>query len=475
MNFLSLVCLVSLVALASCGHSGSSSIQPVPLNLSGNWQFTMAPPVDGSFVGGLQGGFLLQNSGSSATGSIAYSIALPSNVVCNSGSAAVTGTISGTGVNLTATAGTQTFTLVGALALDGNTMSGTYTSTAGTAADGSPCGSAETNLNWFATLVPTLLGSVQGTFYSGGGSAGLYEQDFLVSGALSQGANTGASSTSVVGNLSFYLADYPCLIAANVSGSISGNTLSLQLLANDGTVVGQIGSQAGANTGINPVTVNTVAGGYIISGPGPSYIVATGLPPAAAGNRCPGSLSATSLAGDFGSICLAGNSASGCTQPITLSPLSLSFPAQTVGTTSKQTVALTNTSKSNLGNLTLSLSDNAGVFTESDECGVAGASSSGQPFQLIPGQACLIAITYAPQCNGTCPSSQKATLVLTIPGDNMIFTLPISGTPKLDSASVELSRASIYQSLISTDGVESAPKAHRSSRGQDPDFYAEDH
>ena len=32
------------------------------LTLSGNWQFTLANPPDGSFLGGLQGGFLLQNN-----------------------------------------------------------------------------------------------------------------------------------------------------------------------------------------------------------------------------------------------------------------------------------------------------------------------------------------------------------------------------------------------------------------------------
>jgi hypothetical protein len=40
----------------------------IQLSLSGNWQFTMAPPSDGSFLGGLQGGFLLQERRRPSTG-----------------------------------------------------------------------------------------------------------------------------------------------------------------------------------------------------------------------------------------------------------------------------------------------------------------------------------------------------------------------------------------------------------------------
>ena len=58
------ILLLSLLALPGC-HSVSNP-PPVlpPLTLSGNWQFSMAGPGDGSFLGGLQGGFLLQRLGS---------------------------------------------------------------------------------------------------------------------------------------------------------------------------------------------------------------------------------------------------------------------------------------------------------------------------------------------------------------------------------------------------------------------------
>ncbi len=480
MKFVFLMCLTSTLVLSGCGsnNNGSSSYQP----LSGDWQFTMAPPTDGSFVGGLQGGFLLQSNGSSTTsGSVAYSISLPTTppVVCNSGSAAITGTVTGFGVNFTATAGTQTFTLVGTLNSTGTTMSGTYTSTAGTAADGSPCGNAETGLAWYAVLVPPLTGSVQGTFYSGGGSAGLDEQDFLVSGALIQATNAGSSNSSLTGNLIFLNAtsnstDYPCFLQVTVSGQISGNTVSLQLLGSDGSIVGQIGTTTGSTADLSPVIVNTVAGGYVLSGPGPSYIVATGAPPATATNPCPGSLSTTSVAGDFGTVCLAGNGAASCTQPITLAPTALSFPAQTVGTTSSQAVTLTNSTKSNLS-LTVALTSNSGLFTETDQCGAAGVPSNGEPFDLIPGQPCTIMISYAPACNSACPSSQTTTLAVTSLTDNMIFTLPISGAPKLYSGSNQILELTTLRSSVFTDQSEYFLNALRSLRGQDLEYYAEDH
>jgi len=249
--------LVSLVlaataALSACGSGNSNSSSQTLTTLAGNWQFTMAAPADGSFSGGIQGGFLSQAS-NSVTGAVAYSVALPTNpnpIVCNSGSAAITGTLSGQTVTLTAAAGTQTFTLVGTLSLDGSTMVGTYSSTAGTAVDGTVCGTVQSDLQWNATLVPTLTGPLQGIFHSAGGPAGLNEQEFLVLGTLTQGPNSGADNATVTGNVSFVnpitnVNAYPCFAFANVTGQISGNAITLQLTEPDGTVVGQIGPTQG--------------------------------------------------------------------------------------------------------------------------------------------------------------------------------------------------------------------------------------
>jgi hypothetical protein len=431
--------LAGMVALSACGGGGSSGgVSQIPLTLSGNWQFTMAPPGDGSFLGGLQGGFLLENNGA-VTGAATYAVSLPNLLIpCNTGSAVITGTISGQDIKtLTAAAGTQTFTLTGTLSLDATSMAGTYTSTAGTAGDGSPCGTAQTGLQWSAILVPPLTGSMQGNFHSAGGSAGLAEQDFLVSGSLSQTANTGASSASVTGILSFLnpltnFSDYPCFTLASVNGQISGNSVTLQIIGTDGSNVGLIGEPVGSlgSTGINPVTFDSVHGGYILHGAGPSYLVATAA--------CPGTMGNIVSAGDYGNICLALNGSSACQQPITLTPSALTFAAQVVGSPpTTQTVTLANVSGATVGGLTLNVVNKDGVanFSELDACGVNGLPSQGQPFDLIAGQSCDVTVTFAPleTCAvGTppsqCPSPLTATLIVTSPNNDTIFTVPITGT-----------------------------------------------
>src|SRR5271170_2039248 len=53
---LAVTLLTVTMMLSACGGGSSSSVPQLPLTLTGNWQFTMAPPADGSFLGGLQGG-----------------------------------------------------------------------------------------------------------------------------------------------------------------------------------------------------------------------------------------------------------------------------------------------------------------------------------------------------------------------------------------------------------------------------------
>jgi hypothetical protein len=438
-----LLLLAVTMMLSACGSGSSSHGSQIPLTLSGNWQFTMAPPSDGSFLGGLQGGFLLQNNGV-VTGAATYAVSLPNLLIpCNTGSAAITGTINGQNVQtLTAVAGTQIFTLTGTLSSDSSTMAGTYTSTAGTASDGSPCGTAQTGLQWNAILVPPLTGPIQGSFHSTGGAAGLNEQDFLVSGALNQAVNAGASTATVTGNLSFLntltnASDYPCFTLASVYGQISGNSVTLQMIGSDGSELGLIGEPVGsfASTGVNPVTVNSAHNGYVLQGAGPTYLVATN--PLTA-TPCPGSLENIFAAGDFGSICLALNGTSACQQPITLTPSALTFPVQALGSPpTTQTITLANATSTALGGVTINLTNSDGVnnFTETDTCGVNGVPSLGQPFDLIPAQPCVVTVTFAPleTCvTGTppaqCPSPLNATLTATSPSNEMISTVPITGT-----------------------------------------------
>jgi hypothetical protein len=468
--------LAGLIVLSACGGgSGASSQSQGAGSLAGNWQFAMSAPSDNSFQGGMQGGFLLQSKGS-VTGGVTYSILLPpsqtggSPTLCNSGSAPVTGSLSGQNVTLTAVAGTQTFTLTGTLSGEGSTMMGTYSST-----DGQGCGTAQTGLQWSATAVPALTGAIQGNFHSSLNPA-LRDQDFPVTGVLTQGENIGASNATVTGTLNFQ--GYPCLAIASVNGQISGNSVILQIVAPNGLNVGQIGAPAGF---LNPSPVSYASssggGGAVLQGAN-GYGVTT--------KSCPGG----TLAGDIGNVCLALGNATGCTQPILLSPASLTFPAQQVGSTpTAQTITLTNTDPSGttLSGLSLTFnpqSGNTSLFGVSDFDGLPNFTSQdtcanppGSTFSLGPQQSCSITISFSPQQScpwlpstslggeppSACPFPLAATMTVNSPAsadNDKAFAAPISGTgfsaimpstPELDFGAEAVSEMSAPQVLSFTN------------------------
>jgi hypothetical protein len=482
-----ILAVAAAMMLSACGGGASNGSQN-SRSLSGNWQFTVANPTDNSFLGGLQGGFLLQNN-AAVTGGAVYSVALPAqgggvSTVCNSGSAAITGTLNGQNVSLTAVAGTQTFTFTGMLSSNGSTMAGTYTSTAGTGAGGTVCGTAQTGLQWSATSVPALTGSVAGSFHSQSGS--LNNQDFPVSGFLTQGPNIGASNATVTGNLSFLdptslLSNYPCFDTASVNGQVSGNVVILQIIGTSGSNLGQIGGSPGS--GVSAVTFDSTPQGYVLhSLVSPAYAVNT--------KACPGS--SLNNPGDFGNICLALNATGACNQPISLTPAALIFPPQLLGSVpTSQTIVLANSNPSGaaLNGLQLSFqlgtdsqfpgfSDFNGLpnFTEQDTC----AASLGSTFSLTPGQSCNITISFTPQescpwlpfgnppsisgaAPSLCPFPLTATLTVNSPSsadNDTAFAVPITGngvsavqpsTAELDFGAEALSQGSLPQSLSFTN------------------------
>jgi|HubBroStandDraft_5_1064220.scaffolds.fasta_scaffold06936_2 hypothetical protein len=470
--------LAGLMGLAACG-SGSSNQSQSDGAVAGNWQFTMAAPSDSSFQGGIQGGFLLQSNGT-VTGAVVYAILLPaqqggSPTLCNSGSAPITGTVTGQNITLTAIAGTQSFTLTGTLSAGNSTMMGTYTST-----DGQGCGTAQTGLQWSATSVPPLTGTIQGNFHSvlstlnPNLNTDVRNQDFPVSGSLTQGQNIGASNATVTGMLNFQ--GYPCLATASVNGQISGSSVILQIIAPNGLMVGQIGAPTGFSNP-SPVTFVSSSAGDVLAGAN-GYGVTT--------SSCPGG----TLAGDIGDVCLGLGSATSCTQPITLSPAAVIFPAQQVGSVpTTQTITLTNTglSATPLTGLSLSFNPQSGNtspfgvsdfnglpnFTEQDNC----ANPAGSAFALAPQQSCIIAISFSPQQScpwlpstalggeppSLCPFPLAATLTVNSPvsaDNNTEFAVPITGTgfsaivpstPELDFGAEAVSEASLPQVVSFTN------------------------
>jgi len=498
-----LLLLAVTLILSACGGNSSANTSQQNATISGNWQFSMTPadpsyPASAQYA--LQGGFLQEKNGK-VSGQVAYSIAFDQlqngvPVVCDSGAAVVTGTISGQNLTLTAVAGTQTFVLTGTLGANGSITTGQFTTpgaTVGDAVCGGPTPQGGSAI-WNAVNVPPLSGSVTGSFHSTGLS--LNNQDFQVTGNLTQGENIGASSATVTGGLSFVdpitlLSDYPCFPGGyvNVTGQISGNTVILQLIGIDGSSNGQIGmaaSQVPNSTGLAQVTFDPTqpTGAYMLHSTGQGYQVDTKAcrPPSG------GSI------GEFGYLCLGLNNTTACQQPITLSPPALVFSPQLLMCTAQncppnglsapttQTITLTNNQPPGaapLTNLTLSFlptvnqSDFTTVpnFTETDGCSAFLASSTA-------GQSCNIAITFAPQegCSwqpalpgsggvpvAACPLPLTATLTLSSPAsadNDTSFAVPITGTglsyiqpsvKEIDFGAEALGEASLPQLLSFTN------------------------
>jgi len=503
------LCLLLLtlctVTLSDCGGSGNSSTAQSDPQISGNWQFTLSTTGDSFATSPLQGGFLLQKNGS-ITGQIEYSIVLPSqnggaNTLCNSGVATVTGSMSGNSVNLAAALGTldasgnpatQTLTLSnGSLGANGATIqNGSYTVTAGFAnVNGQivSCGMSQDNGTWTATLVPTLTGGFQGFFHSTT-SPSFQNQNFPVSGTFTQGANIGAATATITGTLLFQdpitlLNDYPCLTTASVNGTISGNTVLLQVISTSGTAVGQIGQTPGSSVPPFAVTFDNTQAGDVLHN----------LPGASAGANAGGYLITTKSCsgGDSGNLCLAFGSPKACSQPITLTPFALTFPAQLVGSAAtSQTITLTNNTTSPLTGLSLRFADNDsgqfylplggdfnGVtnFSEKDTCSQQGTLT------LDAGSSCVITVSFSPQesCpwlpqlqNGAarpdikgappsvCPLPVGAVLTVTVPSGSVDadneFSVPVTGTglsrivplvPEIDFGAEAVGEASPPQTL----------------------------
>ena len=418
------VSMIALIFSAAVGCSSSKSVAGIEDGaIAANWQFNLAAPSDNSFVGidspscppssGASapiciGGFL-QQTGSSVSGQITYSITTPAVLAeqgfpC-AGSGPVSGSVNGGNVSLTIQAGPQTLSLTGTLSPDGSSMTGTYSSI-----DTQGCGTAQSGLQWRAATVPPLSGTVQGNLHSAFKNDLAKpdfpaDQDFPFTGTLTQSSNIVASNATITGMLSFPNG-YPCLgNVASVNGQISGSSVILQIIAGNGLAVGQIGAAlTSAQAQPAPVAFQSTPGGWILTGKN-GYGVSS--------KQCPGG----NTPGDYGNICLAMGNSTACTQPVLLSPAALTFPSQVLGSpATSQTITLTNNDPSgaSLSGLTLAfnpqsgrpmqsqfqgLSDFSGAsnFRETDNC----AASLGSPFALASQQSCTITISYSPQ--ESCP------------------------------------------------------------------------
>ncbi len=205
---------MSVFALAGCGGGSKNSVTTEGL-LSGNWQMVLQK---NTTVSRLPSGFLLQVGNNLSGG-----VLLSSNCT---GVGSAQGQVNGSKVSLNITLATQTVSLTGDAVADGSSMSGDYSLLA------AGCGTSEVG-TWTATKIKSLNGNFQGTFISNATAGLAYD----VALKITQGPNTGASNASLSGTITS--AKAPCFSSLSVSGLVSGTAAVFNLVASDGSAVGQ--------------------------------------------------------------------------------------------------------------------------------------------------------------------------------------------------------------------------------------------
>jgi hypothetical protein len=209
------------VGLACGGGSGNSATTG---ELTGNWQITLQP--HGLIQSFQYTGFLIQ-SNSSLSGSLILGEGC-------SGVGLVSGSVSGQNVTINISESGQDLNLTGSAPSNSSGGSGVFSTLSGACT--TPYASTG---NWSAILVPAVNGSFTGTFSStvtGGTTT-------PVSGSLTQGPNSGSSTATLSGTMTATnsnAAFCPYLTTATITGTVSGESASLNVFGPNGFLITQI-------------------------------------------------------------------------------------------------------------------------------------------------------------------------------------------------------------------------------------------
>lgn len=216
-------CLALLILSTGCGNSNSGSTSTSGV-VSGNWQISLQPSIPKSKPIA-QSGFLLENNGVLTGGMAVQNLACP-------GVGNVSGSVSGSNITFSVTPAGLDLEFTGSMTKAG-TMGGNYTvlSTGCTGNFTAPQTGA-----WTANQVSALNVNIQGLFTSS--HQNLNPGTFNITGKVTQGPSTGESTTSLAGTLS--ATGYCFFTTADVSGTISGTSVVLNVVGSDGTQIGQI-------------------------------------------------------------------------------------------------------------------------------------------------------------------------------------------------------------------------------------------
>jgi hypothetical protein len=208
--------------LTACGSSNSSNSDPSSGSIAGNWQMSLQPS-NSKLSPRAQSGFLAQN-GNNLTGSL-----LLTDVPCT-GIGSVTGTMSGSNVSLTISPTGLLLNLTGTVGSGQTSMSGDYNILS------TGCSSTNTapqDGTWTANLIPPFNGNFTGQFSPSTGAS-----PYSISGQLTQGSSTGQSTAPITGTLT--ITGFSCLASANLTGSVSGTSVVLNLVDSEGSQLGEM-------------------------------------------------------------------------------------------------------------------------------------------------------------------------------------------------------------------------------------------
>jgi hypothetical protein len=186
-------------------------------------------------------------------------------------------------------------------------------------------------------------------------------------------------------------------------------------LANTGNATLSIASLAVAGTNANDFAQTNTCNSSV--GAGANCTISITFTPSAAGSFAASLMVTDNAAGSPQMVNLSGT---GIGPAVGLSPASLTFGSQAVGTTSTpQTTTLTNTGTASLIITSLAvIGTNASEFTETDACGSS----------VTAGAYCMIAVTFTPSAFG----AATATLLIADNAGGSPQTVSLSGTASHD-------------------------------------------
>jgi hypothetical protein len=183
------------------------------------------------------------------------------------------------------------------------------------------------------------------------------------------------------------------------------------------------------NAGTGPLAISSIgvtganAGDYAQTNTCPSTLavnasctISVTFSPTAPGSRTAGLTVIDNATGSPHGVSLTGT---GTAPAVTLSPTSLSYTTQTVGTTSAaKTSTLTNSGSAPLAISSIAVGGaNAGDFSQTNNCPIGGST-------LAAGASCTISVTFSPTAAGT----RSATVSVTDDASGSPQTLALSGT-----------------------------------------------